>query len=80
MKAHPAKAGVAKPRALAFPRGAGIQDATEDLKTAERSSARLGEEVGPAYQGREGDLLPRRAARHHRHAPGSGQRGSTRLR
>jgi hypothetical protein len=35
MKAHPAKAGVAKPRVLAFPRGAGIQDATEDLKTAE---------------------------------------------
>ena len=27
-----------------------------------------------AHQGREGDLLPGRAARHHRHASGSGQR------
>ena len=36
-------------------------------------------EVGAADQGREGDLLSRRAARHHGHAPGSGQRRTARL-
>ena len=35
--------------------------------------------VGPTHQGREGNLLPGRAARHHRHTSGSDQRGSARL-
>jgi hypothetical protein len=34
-KAHPAKAGAAKPRVLALLRAAGILDATKDPKTAE---------------------------------------------
>ena len=39
----------------------------------------LGEEVGAPHQGREGHLLPGRAARHHGHAPGSGQRRAARV-
>src|SRR5262249_955069 len=45
----------------------------------DRSREELRPEVGPAHQGREGYLLPRRAARHHRHTSGSDQRGSARL-
>ena len=40
----------------------------------DRSGQGLGEEVGPAHQGREGNLLSGRAARPHGHASGSGQR------
>ena len=40
----------------------------------DRSRQGLGDEVGEAHQGREGHLLSGRAARHHGHAPGSGQR------
>ena len=40
----------------------------------DRARQGLGDEVGPAHQGREGNLLPGRAARHHGHASGSGQR------
>src|SRR4029077_12744534 len=40
---------------------------------------RLGEEVGPAHQGRQGRLLSGRDARHHSHAPGSDQRRAPRV-
>ncbi len=45
----------------------------------DRSRERLGEEVGPAHQGRQGRLLSGRAARHHGHAPGSDQRRAPRV-
>ena len=41
-KAHPAKAGAAKPRVLALLRGAGLQDATKDPTTAEPPKGQLG--------------------------------------
>ena len=40
----------------------------------DRSRQGLGEEIGQAHQGREGNLLSWRAARPHGHASGSGQR------
>ena len=39
----------------------------------------IGDEVGADHQGREGHLLPGRAARHHGHAPGPDQRRPARL-
>ncbi len=41
---------------------------------SDRPRQGLGEEIGEAHQGREGDLLSGRAARPHGHASGSGQR------